>query len=447
MSVKSALLIWVSVLFLASTGGVLADQARLPIIHVKTDEATALANGLSIGRQSKLLFPDIEERYDTFLSSLINQRQMKLLREQHLSTLFERLDKSHQDEILGVEATWDLVSESITGDGKLSTDEYRLVNFLPDLGFMPNGSGFAAFNQASSDNKPIVGRNLDWKVTPTFQNMQSVTVYKSDDRTIVNIGFAGLVSVLTGYNSDGLFLAGLNAEPYTPYYKPNAKPHKKHSSIGFDFKTLLASKGNSKKAVEFLSSQRYRHDLNILIADKKTAEVLEHSKAGTSKARNWESPLHPNTPWGKRQQIASVNCFTLLKMPNNCQNAGDLVRWKRFRELAIFNAHSPASRNEITALMTDTKNKRHEIFNQDTSQSIIFQPSNGKVFLYTNLTGADSRKPVYQAYFDFTETLVKNSKKTKSYFTFKTLSWFFIILLGASLWWFTKIRDPRHHKK
>lgn len=440
MNTKSAVMTFMALVLLPPSGTVLADQVTLPIIKVATHEATALANGLSIGRQSKSLFPDIEARYDGFLSSLINQRQLETLRKEHLPTLFGRLDQSHQDEMQGVEAAWALVTDSVIGDGELSTDEYRLINFLPDLGFIPNGSGFAAINQASADNKPILGRNLDWKTSPQFQKLQSITVYKSDERTMVNIGFAGLISVITGYNSEGLFLAGLNAEPYSPYYQPNSNLHKKHSSAGFDFKTVLASKNNSKQALKYLSAKRYRYDINLMVADKKTVKVLEHSKQGNSQVRSWNSPLHANTEWGKRQQIATVNCFALLTMPNDCKSAGNLVRWKRFRDLASFDASSPASLSKLSAIMTDNQNKRHEIFNQNTLQSMIYQPASGRLYLYANLMGNNAQKPVYQAYFDFTEALTKSTKNSASYLNFKTLSWLFIVLLSAGLWWFVKKR-------
>lgn len=440
MNAKSVSLNIMALAFLAPYGAVLADQTKLPIIQVATDGATALAQGLSIGRQTKSLFPDIEARYDSALSSLVNQRQLESLRKAQLPNLFERLDKSHQEEIQGVEAAWELVSESNVGDGKLSAEEYRLLNFLPDLGFMPNGSGFAAIDKASSDNKPILGRNLDWKVNSTFKSLQSITVYKGDEHTSVNIGFAGLVLVVTGYNSDGLFLAGLNAAPYSPYYQTSTESHKKQTSASFDFKTLLDSKKNSKQALKYLSATRYPYDINIIVADKKTVTVLEHSKNGSSQVRHWNSPLHANTPWGKRQQIGVVNCFTLLSMPNSCQSASNSVRWKRLRNLANFDAQSPASLTELSSLMTDTQNKRHEIFNNTTLQSVIYQPASGKLYLYANLDGTNTKTPVYQAYFDFADTLVKSTKESASYFSFKKVYWLLIALLGAALWWFMRKR-------
>lgn len=434
MSAKSASLAVIALAFLAPHGAVLAEQTRIPVIQVTTNGATALARGLSIGRQTKSLFIDIEARYDSLLSSLINQRQLDNLLKIQLPALFERLDKAHQEEIQGVEAAWELVAESIIGDGKLSADEYRLINFLPDLGYMPNGSGFAAIDKASADSQPILGRNLDWKVNPSLQRLQSITVYKSDEHASVNIGFAGLISVVTGYNSDGLFLSGLNAEPYSPYYQTSNDSHKKQTSAGFDFKTLLDAKKNSKQALKYLSTTRYRYDINIMVADKKTVTVLEHSKNGNNQARGWNSPLHANTAWGKRQQIAVVNCFSLLSMPNNCQSASNLVRWKRLRNLANFDAQSPADLTELSALMTDTQNKRHEIFNQATLQSVIYQPASGKLYLYANLSGNNTEKPVYQAYFDITDTLVKSTEESESYLSFATLYWFLLVLLGALLW-------------
>ena len=441
MNTKSATPIILALTLLIPSKVVLASQSQLPVIEAKTDEATALAIGLTIGRSSKSMFPDIEARYDSLLESFINQQQMDTLRKSLLPELFNRLQQSHQDEIQGVEAAWELVTDSVIGDGKLSADEYRLVNFLPDLGFMPNGSGFAAISKASKDNKPILGRNLDWKVSSDFKNLQAITVYKSDERTIVNIGFAGMVSVITGYNSDSLFIAGLNAASYSPYYRPDSTIRKNHTSVGFDVKNLLESKTNSKQALKYLSAKHHRQDINLMVADEKAVKVLEHTKQGNSQVRSWNSPLHSNTEWGKRQQIAIVDCFALSKMPNNCQSANDLVRWKRFRQLANFDVNSPASVKEISAVMTDAQNKRHEIFNQDTLQSVIFQPASGKLYLYSNRTVNPNDKPVYQAYFDFSETLVKSPQTNNSLFNIKTLSWLLIALLSAALWWFVKKRD------
>ena len=441
MNATYSKLTFIALALLISDKTVLADQTKLPIIRVSTDGVTALATGLSIGQQSKSLFPDIEARYDSFLSSLISQEQFQRMHQKQLPVLFSRLSKKHQDELQGVEAAWELVSDSKLSDGKLSTDEYRLINFLPDLGFIPNGSGFAVMNKASSDKNPILGKNLDWKINPQFQTLQSITAYKNGEHTVVNIGFAGIISIFTGYNSQGLFLTGLNAEPYSPYTQRENSLHKKHNSLTFNFKKLLESKENAKQALKDLSTRRYSSDISIMVADKKSVQILEYSKEEKSKVRTWKSPLHTNTPWGKRQQIAAVNCLALRKMPNTCQGAKDLVRWQRFRHLANFDTRTPASLRDLSAIMTDTQNKRYEIFNQDTLQSVIYQPASGRLDLYANLTGDSVQKPVYQTYLDLTETLLKSKKKSVSYLNFKTLSWLFIISLSIGLWWFVKKRS------
>lgn len=413
---------------------IFANPNKLPVIQVATDDATALATGLSVGRQSKVLFPDIEEQYDRFLASLINQRQVEQLYRVHLPSLFNSLSTAHQEEIQGVEASWTLVAESVLGDGQLSADEYRLINFLPDLGFMPNGSGFATIGKASKDNTPLIGRNLDWAQSPELQALQSITVYQGSEEALVNIGFAGLVSVVTGYNNHGLFLAALNAAPYSPYFQSSNTTPDHTDSIGFDLKTILTRKGNAKQAQKFLSAKRYQHSFNTMIADPKTVGVLEHSKNNLKQFRSWNSPVHASTPWNKRQQVATVDCFAQLKMPDNCQSARDLIRWKRFRELADFDFRKPASVSELSKVMTDTQNRRHEIFNENTLQSIIFQPNSGKLYLYANRVGKHSKTPVYQAYFDFTEALVKREQSQTSLINFKTLSWATLFLLSVMLW-------------
>ena len=194
----------------------LASAGSLPVIRIQAAELTPRAIGLELGRQSKALFPDIEQRYDAHLASLFTQTRFDDLRQYHLAQLVQQLPEAYREEWQGIVDSWSIVHTSKLGDGHLSLHEYQLLNLLPDLGLPPSGVGIGVFGKVSAAGT-IVGRNLDWRSSPELRALQAITVYQYKDRTVVNPGFAGITSILNGFNNHGLFLAYFNAESYSPY--------------------------------------------------------------------------------------------------------------------------------------------------------------------------------------------------------------------------------------
>jgi hypothetical protein len=68
-----------------------------------------------------------------------------------------------------ITAVWQLDTRDELGDGKLSIDEFWLLQLLPDLTAINKGSAFATANR--SDNNPIVARNLDWKSSNDLKSL------------------------------------------------------------------------------------------------------------------------------------------------------------------------------------------------------------------------------------------------------------------------------------
>jgi hypothetical protein len=413
------------------------NTGKIPILRVQTDQLTPLQIGLQIGHQSKALFPDIEKRYDAHLAALLTPSLYTQLQRDTLPALLKKIDPAYKKELDGVAAAWSLTRQNQLGDGLLSLNEYQLVNLLPDLGLLAGGTGFGVFSNASANNLPIVGRNLDWKSTPELRSLQTITVYQSNDKAVVNIGFAGILSILTGFNHHGLFLAHYKAEPYSPYQHAPSISAQTRSSV-FDLRKVLETKQSNQEAIRYLSKQSYLYSHSILMTDQKKIQVLEYPKGGVAKIRRWNSPTQMNKPWNKQQQITVIGCHVLASLPNNCRDIKEGYHWSRLRQLAQFNTASPASWHDIADILFDTKNHLFEIFNAQTLQSIVYRPDNGSLHLYTaSIDGTLSTSPIHRAYLDIIPPKLHQQASSKN----KHLTVWFIsailLLLSAIVFWVT----------
>lgn len=403
--------------------------AKLPVFTIDTDGKTPEAIGFELGRQTKQAFPTIESYYDAHLTKLLTRSVFTLLIRQSLPSLVQNLPPAYHQEINGVISAWVITQEDRLGDGKLSLNEYLILNFLPDLGFAPDGSGFGAFGKVTANRQPIVGHNMDWLSTPELRSLQSITRYQQGAHSVTSLGFAGIISVLSGFNDRGLFLALLNAQPYSPY------PRTQHDTPGlssavFDLRSALLKYNGLQQASSELKTKRYSQANNILMADTQQIQVLEHPAYQTGRIRNWNSALHTHRPWKSSQQIAVVDCHLLASLPNTCTDTKDLARWMRLRELAVFTPKDPANLYQISDLLFDRDNRGYEIFNRQTLQSLIYQPSTQHLYLYTPpKNGVHPQSPIHQIYPGFSQQDALNGSKSNSWFHPLALFWLLLIAL------------------
>lgn len=362
-------------------------QNKAPTIVVQSENLSPQQIGLEIGSQSKRLFPNIEALYDRHLSTVLHQNQFKNILKNKLPYLLDKIDKTYLEEMNGVVASWVIAQNSVLGDGFLSKDEYLLLNLLPDTVYAPNGAGFGVYAKAAKDEQTIVGRNLDWKNTPELRRLQAMTIYKhADDKAIVNIGFAGIVSAVTGFNQQGLFLSLSNAEPFSPYVRHNNSPStssKKLSANAFSLRNTLETSKTTQQASKALSKVIFDKGKNILAADKSQTVVFEFQANKKLKKRSWNSKTHPNKPWGKRLQIASIDCHVLDSLDDNCTESQDNYRWFRLRKLAQFNDNNPATIREVSSILLDSNNDGGEILNRNTINSLLYKPESNELYLYS----------------------------------------------------------------
>jgi hypothetical protein len=417
-------------------------QQRVPVLRIQAQALSPLERGLDIGRQSKEISPDIETHYDTYLSTIYSQVQFNHLLKNKLPSLLTHLDKDYQDEMQGVMGSWYITEVNRLGDGFLSKDEYLVLNLLADISKMPNGTGFGVFGRSAQAKQTIIGRNLDWDASLEISGLQAITVYQYTDTAVVNIGFLGLISIITGFNHQGLFLSYSNATPYSPYtqyHQPTlSKRNEKIANI-FALRKALETNISISQALNYFSKVRFESDRNILMADRKQIQVLEIPAKKRAKSRKWNSRTHPNKPWGKQQQIAIIDCHVLANLPDNCKDSKDSLHWFRLRTLATFDAQHPAKKKDVSQILFDTNNKGREIFNKKTLNSIIFIPANNHLYLYTAKSEATLALPLlHLPYLDVLPSLSSAEDKRHG-ITPLELLWGLLLILFFIIAWLQKL--------
>jgi len=414
---------------------------KIPIIRVVSENLAPLDIGLEIGSQSKSLFPDIESRYDHYLMANFSQIGFDDILNNRLPRLRSFIEPGYQKEIEGIASSWSLIHDNKLGDGFLSWDEYWLLNLLPDIGLPANGVGFGVLGQVSSESSPIIGRNLDLKSTPELRSLQAITVYEYEDKAVVNIGFAGIASVLTGFNESGLFVAHFNVASSSPDQNTYRDTQESVRARGFALRRALEASATARQATRFIAKEGTGIGSNTLVADNKNIQVLEQSASGEVAIRRWDSPTHPSKLWDRESQIAVVDCYASITMSNNCRRAKDSYRWDRLRSLARFTNSKKASVQDVARIMLDGSNKYYEILGENTIQSMIYLPGSGYLYLYTapinsagdGTAGYAANHPSYQIYYKdvIPSKLRKPSNKTNYFWWITGL----VMLLMLSLWW------------
>jgi len=135
------------------------------------------------------------------------------------------------DEIEGFASVLSGGTVNELGDGKLSRDEFLVVNFTPDVCTAVSCSSTAVFGSRSATGQTIVGRNTDWStgqtqesanentngVNSTYVNTNAVIYSKTGEKRVAAFGNLGMIGTIVGINSDGIFVANLYSDIKAPY--------------------------------------------------------------------------------------------------------------------------------------------------------------------------------------------------------------------------------------
>ena len=221
-------LLWISALimivdpyvpqsFITWSGGS-SCAATLPIFYVDARGKGGTEIGNTLGDSVKARFSNIEQKMDAYLTQFFgqiasqtgypSQYLFNYYAVPRINAIKPNIEQRYKDEVNALGSHFVLSDNDMLGDGYLSLNELWTLQLITDIARETNCSGFGVFGDYSASGSPMVGRNLDWYTTADLRSLQAITVYIYENRALVNIGFAGFVGVITGFNSNGLF-AGL----------------------------------------------------------------------------------------------------------------------------------------------------------------------------------------------------------------------------------------------
>ena len=221
--------------------------------------------------------------------------------------------------------------EDVLGDGKLSVNEYLILNLTPDIATDVACSAAAVYGDRSVTGQTLVGRITDWFPGKKGQMgyLNAVIHSRTGAREVVSFGWLGVTGVLVGLNSDGVFLANL----YSPLGAPYSAEGRR--SILLDMRQALESYSNIEDVAGFLGdpAKLYGYNHNMFLADKNTAMVLENDFFRSRDLRAEDSELNPGIEWGLPNALACVNSFVLLGNDDNHTGVNfNKDRWASFSD-------------------------------------------------------------------------------------------------------------------
>ncbi len=377
-------------------------SGAIPVFRVDCVNKTKTAIGAALGIAFIKQFPDIGKKIDGFLKVSINTQKGFCKVWRRSEQLIAGLDQAFVDEVTGLGSVIAHGQDDILGDSELSMDELWVYQLIPDVVRSTDCSGYGVFGDSSTAGSPIVGRNLDWGANEDLLSMQAITVYEYGSKTIVNIGFAGYMATVSGFNSIGLFVAHLDS-PMGYDYPDSLEGFQ---SAVFDMRKALEKtpeiqwSAPVQRAFMLMGDSKYAFSHNVLMADTEIVGVLECPSGANARLRKAFSPLEASFTWGRPDQIAVVNNFVLNGHlnpgPIHTPNYHEIFRAKfeYFRQLAVFDTSNKADVSSVQKIMFNdaippdlSKELCGEsycsIFNKYTIQSMVFLPEEKKLYLYT----------------------------------------------------------------
>jgi hypothetical protein len=267
----------------------LYGNARPLIITIDASNNDGGQMGSVIGESLQKNFPDVAKQYDSYLDFLLSPSQFKQLAPQ-VTLLKSTLDPAYQAEVNAIATALQLNTFDKLGDGNLSLNEFWLLQFLADLTTINKGSAIAVTNR--NDKTSIAARNVDWKDATDLSGLQTINLYHYKDRTVVTVGFAGMVGVINGFNDQGLFASLMDAsieQISTGTLSQNAS--------SFELRSVLKQTNNINSAVEALAQKTYTRHQPILLADQTRVAVLEQPAGKVGILRQTDSAIINEMPW------------------------------------------------------------------------------------------------------------------------------------------------------
>lgn len=302
----------------AQTAPPVSPQAP-PVLRVAASIDDPYARGAQLGRETKALFPDIEQRYDGILADLPKNSL-------DIPSLRASLTPDQRSEVQGLADAFDLVSTTIAGDGALSLQEFWRVQFLGESAEMAGG---VALGQDIGDKGAVLAHALHGDLAKALSPLSAVTVIENQDGGIALVGFAGMLSAPAGFNHEGLALALIDGPAGTA---PPASPSR---SAFHALRIALERESDVEAVARRFALSDFGRGLSVLIADTNVIRVLETPRSGAAVLRGAEDATRQEMTWDLPDAVAATSCFAGVGASGGCRNVGDMVRWASLRDAAI----------------------------------------------------------------------------------------------------------------
>jgi len=359
-------------------------------VHIDYSSGDRYNIGREYGTKVLSMVPDYEAGGDAYVAASVSGLPPEITYEviiERALEIYKNIQSQYKDEIEGFASVLSGGTVNIMGDGKLSRDEFVVLNFLGDVCTPISCSATAVFGSKSATGQTIVGRNLDWSTStgsPTASTndnteaaAKSAAVFylKTGEKQVVSFGSLGWIGIITGINSDGIFVANLYSEIGASYSAVGK------SSVMLDIREALETLSTIDEVGAFLEdpSRVYGYHNNMFIADKNIAKVLENDFEHNRALRSVDSELNDGVTWDVPDAIACVNAFVLKGNFDNFTGIkGNTVRWASFETLLGPNGDT-VNIDQVRTIMS-----YHEgfIYNQGTFNSMAYSYSENRMELW-----------------------------------------------------------------
>jgi hypothetical protein len=329
------------------------------------------------------ILPNYEQLTDSYLAEMVGTQNIYNNLLSRVPDIKPQIPQEYQDEINGMISQLNGGNINNVGDGKLSKDEFYLMQLITDVDQSTQCSGISVYGSRSVTGNTMTARILDWFDGSKHQlaQIQSVITIKNGSKSICTIGYLGFMGIITGFNEEGVFAAIMDSPSGAAYSSKNKRSYPMDLRYALENYTTLAN------VADYLAdtSRNYAFNHLIFLSDKYTTHVLENNFSGTGTnirraLRNDTSSLNPGITWGFTNAVAAVNSFLLLGNHDNHTGVmSNTKRWSSIKtQLQLYG--DTVTLNELKLIASfDHGNgpglqSDGDIYNIGTQQIVIFQP-------------------------------------------------------------------------
>ena len=369
--------------------------------QVMMDYTTGISHydmGVQLGKKILEAKPDYELLLDSYIDQMthflnISNYSLCISR---VHDIKPQMDQAYQDEIDGMASQFSGGDVNLGGDNKVSKDELYMIQLFSEVYRGTQCSGISVYGARSETGYPMTARILDWSDGEKHQlaQVQAVTTIKYDEsksncmigygvKSICLIGYLGHLTMITGFNSNGVFAGILDSGTGAVYSSTD-----KYSYTS-DLRFALESYGTLKDVANYVTnpSRNYPFNHNVLLSDSQTSKVLEDNFSGTGTnmqraLRSDTSALNPGITWGLTDAVATVNSFLLLgNHDNHTGNPSNMNRWESLKT-QLQNYAGTITLDELKLIASfdnddgPDNSSDGDIYNSGTQQIVLFQPDN-----------------------------------------------------------------------